>query len=80
MNSWHIALLAAILGGIDGMELPDLWRGWDNYQVIMWSTGSPRDISLWFKRLAEMECTAEECYRGRNSEPFVQHGLQWSMI
>ena len=73
MNSWQIALLAIILGGTNGATGMEAWRGWDTYQVIMWSTGAPKDQSLWFERLKEMGCTAEECYRGRDSAPFVQH-------
>ncbi len=79
VNSWHIALAAVILSGIDGSvecETPSAhqnWRGWDTYQVIMWSTGGYKDRSLWFERLREMECTAEQCNSGRDSAPFVQH-------
>jgi Beta-galactosidase trimerisation domain/Beta-galactosidase len=51
------------------------WRGWDTYQPIMWSTGTPADAALWWNRLREMGCTAEECYRGRDPMPFVQHGM-----
>jgi len=54
---------------------PENWRGWDTYHVIMWSTGESKDRSLWFERLKEMGCTAEECYRGRDSTDFVQNNF-----
>jgi len=47
---------------------------WSSYQVIMWSTDPvAQDIALWFQRLRELEFTAEQCYRGRDPTPFVQH-------
>src|SRR5574341_697405 len=46
-------------------------RGWNTYQVIMWSTGSPRDESLWIDRLRELGFTAEQCTAGCNPAPFV---------
>lgn len=78
MNSWHIALAAVILSGIKGtageaQAASQNWRGWDTYHVIMWSTGSPKDQSLWFQRLREMECDAEECYRGRDADDFTRN-------
>lgn len=49
---------------------------WSNYQVIMWSTDPvAENLSLWFQRLRELEFTAEQCYRGRDPKPFVQHGF-----
>ncbi|MFC1712634.1 beta-galactosidase trimerization domain-containing protein [Candidatus Poribacteria bacterium] len=81
MNPWQIALLVVILSGVEGTTNSEAqvqpWRGWDNYHVIMWSTGSPKDQSQWFERLKEMGCTGEECYRGRDSKPFVQHDLSF---
>jgi len=81
VNSWQFALAAVILSGVEGavewetQGTPQLWRGWDAYQVIMWSTGKPKDLTLWFKRLREMGCTAEECYRGRDAIDFAQHNF-----
>jgi hypothetical protein len=47
---------------------------WSSYQVIIWSTDPvAQDIALWFQRLRELEFTAEQCYRGRDPTPFVQH-------
>ncbi len=81
MNSWQIALLVVILSGVEGAMDSEAqvqpWRGWDGYHVIMWSTGSPKDQSQWFERLKEMGYTGEECYRGRDSTPFVQHDLDF---
>ena len=50
-----------------------IWKGWEEYQVIMWSTGAPKELSTWFERLKEMGCTAEECYRDRDPTPFVRY-------
>lgn len=77
MIQWQLALLAIILGNAEGTiesrPEPGQWRGWDTYHAIMWSTGGVENKSLWFKRLKEMECTGEECYRGNDSTPFVQN-------
>lgn len=84
MNGWQILfVVSGLIGaGTAGHEAPvprgddsviKPWRGWDTYHVIMWSTGEPNDLSRWFERLKEMECTAEECYRGRDATPFVKH-------
>jgi len=86
MNGWKIVfIVSGMIGmGATGQEAqaarseeptPESWRGWDIYHVIMWSTGEPNDLSLWFERLREMGCTAEECYRGRDATPFVQHNF-----
>ena len=72
MRSWGILSLAIGIVGFGSMGSKS-WKGWDRYQVIMWSTGAPKDLSVWFERLKEMGCTAEECYRGRDPTPFVQH-------
>jgi len=83
MNAWQIALLAIMLGSVEGaaeQENPAAqhhWRGWDKYHAIMWSTGSPKELPLWFQRLKEMECTGEECYRGRDARDFVQHDFDF---
>src|SRR5438876_6756471 len=87
MGKWFAVFLAgtwialgALVGGPrsegaargPGRPASTTWRGWDQYQVIMWSTGEPRDMPRWIARLREMGCTAEECYRGRDPGPFVQ--------
>ncbi len=83
MNAWQIALLAVVLTGVEGAAGAEThsenqpWRGWDTYHAIMWSTGSPKDLSLWFQRLKEMECTGEECYRGRDAIDFVQNDINF---
>lgn len=53
------------------------WRGWDTYHIIMWSTGDVKDFSLWIKRLKELGFTAEECFRGRDPKPFVEHNFNF---
>jgi hypothetical protein len=72
MGLWEILFLAVGMVGFGATESKS-WKGWERYQVIMWSTGEPRDLSLWFERLREMGCTAEECYRGRDPTPFLRH-------
>jgi hypothetical protein len=47
---------------------------WDSYQVIMWSTGAPRDFSLWIDRMREIGVTAEEC-TGCNSARYGSFGF-----
>src|SRR6266436_340292 len=66
-------LLPARVRGGEPAALP--WRGWDSYQVIMWSTGSPRDLATWFGRLKEMGCTAEETGRGTDPSVFARNGF-----
>ena len=67
----------AIHGSRDeGNMAPEL-RTLDRYEVIMWSTGKAHDTALWFQRLREMGCTGEECYRGNDPTPFVQHGMSF---
>ena len=45
--------------------------GWDSYQVLMWSTGSPANMQQWIGRLAEIGMTGEEC-SVCNPAPYVQ--------
>jgi hypothetical protein len=72
MYPWQFAIFALIMSKTEGELNLNHWHDWDKYQVIMWSTGEPRDLPTWFDRLREMECTAEECYSGRNPEPFIK--------
>jgi hypothetical protein len=83
MTTWQIALAIGVVVGVGAMcetqavrsgglaQKPA--RGWDAYQVTMWSTGEPKNLSRWWERLREIGFTAEECYRGRDAAPFVQH-------
>jgi hypothetical protein len=44
-------------------QAPHEWRGWDHYQVILWSTGglpSAAPLPRWIGRLKELGFTAEE--------------------
>ena len=50
-------------------------RGWDQYQAIMWSTGTPVDFQTWAQRLKDMNFTAEECGAGNNCTPWTRAGL-----
>jgi hypothetical protein len=73
MNEFQLVIIAIIFISISTVTwATENWRGWDNYHVIMWSTGESKDKTLWFERLKEMGCSAEECYRGQDSTPFVQ--------
>lgn len=49
--------------------------GRDQYQVIMWSTGTPRDFTAWIERLKEIGFTAEECGAGRDALPYARAGF-----
>jgi len=83
MTTWQIALAIGVVVGVGAMGETQAVRcsglaqkparGWDAYQVIMWSTGEPKNLSRWWERLREIGFTAEECYRGRDAAPFVQH-------
>ena len=66
-------VLSALVRGGEPATFP--WRGWDSYQVIMWSTGSPRDLPAWFDRLKEMGCTAEETGRATDPAVFARNGF-----
>jgi hypothetical protein len=48
-------------------------RGWDTYQIIMWSTGTPRNFTQWVERLRDIGFTAEECSSGCNASPFLSN-------
>lgn len=50
-------------------------RGWDSYQVIMWSTGAPSDFAQWAQRLKEMNVTAEELTAGNSAANLAGAGL-----
>src|SRR5947209_3840221 len=58
-----------------GPETPQTtpWRGWDRYQAIMWSTGSPQGSPEWIVRLKELGCTGEEIGRGADPAPFTRN-------
>ncbi|MGC9004124.1 MAG: beta-galactosidase trimerization domain-containing protein [bacterium] len=60
---------------IPSSPAPKFWRGWDKYQVIMWSTGDVKNFPLWVQRLKELGFTAEECFRGRDPKPFVEQNF-----
>lgn len=70
-----IPLLTVLLIGISvWCSCPD----WRDYQVIIWSTDPiAQNLGIWFQRLCELEFTAEQCYRGRDPTPFVQHGFKF---
>jgi len=58
----------------EAQEKPMTWRGWDSYQVILWSTGGvPENASLWFERLREAGITAQELDRGGTHQVFLDH-------
>jgi hypothetical protein len=50
--------------------------GWDSYQVLMWSTGSPINMQQWISRLQEIGMTGEEC-TGCNPAPYLQANFRY---
>jgi hypothetical protein len=70
---WRIAMAGWALAGAAWAQAPVPARGWDSYQTIMWSTGTPRDFSQWIERLREIGFTAEECGAGRDAEGFLRN-------
>lgn len=73
---YQVLLLAYIFSATN-ISLEKSWNGWDNYQVIMWSTGEPKNRSLWFDRLREIGFTAEQCGSFMDPEPFVKNGFNF---
>ncbi len=49
---------------------------WDQYQVLMWSTGNPVDPARWIDRLRELGFTGEEC-TGCDAGPYVKAGFNF---
>ena len=49
-------------------------RGWDRYQVIMWSTGAEADRVKWIERLRELGFTGEQC-GGCNTAAYLKAGF-----
>ncbi|MCS7254030.1 MAG: beta-galactosidase [Armatimonadota bacterium] len=74
-GSW-CALWFAVCLSVIALQVAHAQVRWQSYQAIMWSTDPvAQNIALWFQRLRELEFTAEQCYRGRDPKPFVQHGF-----
>ncbi len=72
---WSSGILTYFLVCILSPAHSEEWRGWDNYQVIMWSTGDVKNFPLWIERLQELGFTAEECFRGRDPKPFIEQNF-----
>ncbi len=53
------------------------WHGWDTYQIIMWSTGEPKNHSLWFDRLKEIGFSAEECGSYMDPDPYIRNSFNF---
>ena len=51
------------------------WPGWQQYQVILWSMGSPASPTDWLDRIREAGFTAEECPAGTDCRRFVDAHL-----
>ena len=79
MKGWNYLsqafFLLVLSQALPSFPAQKFWRGWDKYQVIMWSTGDVKDFPLWVQRLKELGFTAEECFRGRDPKPFVQQNF-----
>ncbi len=65
------SLLDVLLFAVLAQAQPPPWRAWNEYQTIMWSTGTPRDFPTWVERLRELNFTAEECTVGCDAARFV---------
>ena len=52
---------------------PNPARGWNEYQVIMWSTGTPANYPQWLSRLRDIGATAEENGAGNNADVYVRN-------
>jgi hypothetical protein len=61
-----LAAAAFALAGASRAEPEKPWRGWDQYQAILWSTGSVPEgkRAAWSARLDELGVTAEPCSEG----------------
>ena len=76
LNFLSQALVFLVLSqAIPSLPAQKFWRGWDKYQVIMWSTGDVQNFPLWVQRLKELGFTAEECFRGRDPKSFVEQNF-----
>jgi hypothetical protein len=51
------------------------WPGWEQYQVILWSTGIPASPTDWLNRIRDAGFTAEECSVGADCRRFVDAHL-----
>jgi hypothetical protein len=70
----RVLLLAALFATLAQGQPPVPARGWDQYQVIMWSTGSAADHAKWIDRLSEIGLTGEEC-TSCNAAPYAKAGF-----
>src|ERR1051325_1683586 len=72
---WHLTasrLLCSVcvLVSFAHAQPPIPARGWNDYQVIMWSTGAPGNYPQWLSRLREIGATAEESGAGNNADVY----------
>jgi hypothetical protein len=51
------------------------WTGWEEYQVILWSTGNPDSATDWLERVREAGFTAEQCSVGADCSRFANAHL-----
>lgn len=70
-----MALLVCIVFAQSGAPGAKPWPGWQQYQVILWSTGSPSSPTGWMDRIREAGFTAEECPPGDDCRRFVDARL-----
>ena len=70
-------LAAALATGLHAQAVRP-WRGWDRYQVIMWSAGEfpgPSTFPIWIQRLKELGFTAEQCPASDDSRLWPDRGF-----
>jgi hypothetical protein len=51
------------------------WKRWEQYQVILWSTGNPQSAADWLERVREAGFTAEQCSAGADCRRFATASL-----
>ena len=71
MTGFRILLVGCVLARVASAQPGVPARGWDEYQVIMWSTGAPRDFAQWISRLREIGFTAEQNGAGNNASGYA---------
>ena len=68
-------LTVCVLFAQSGSRTAKPWPGWQQYQVILWSTGSPAAPADWLGRIRDAGFTAEECSAGADCGRFVDAHL-----
>src|SRR5581483_9900151 len=64
-----LCLCELIPAALFGQEVKE-WPGWDQYQVILWSTEAPSSAGDWLTRVSQAGFTAEQCGAGSDCQRF----------